>query len=144
MEKKYTITQYQEFKESPADAADYHSKNQLEVEGKDFMQVSDDYHTMDELYHHRIVIYIALCKSQHWQDVELGCSSRVWRSKLHSDGNAYDGWFILGIDKEAGKQITYHLPMSEWGQTEFAETLDKAPKFDGHTAEDVLLRLNLL
>ena len=36
------------------------------------------------------------------------------------------------------KQITYHLPLSKWEETGFAETLEKAPEFDGHTPDDVL------
>ena len=47
----------------------------------------------------------------------------------------------MGINKDQGKQITYHIPISEWDRTEFAETLDKAPKWDGHTPEDVINRL---
>ena len=65
----------------------------------------------------------------------------VWRSKAHSDGSVWDGWFVLGIFKETGRQITYHLPMSKWEECNFADTLDKAPVWDGHSPEDVLERL---
>ena len=70
----------------------------------------------------------------------------VWRSKYHSDGElAFGGdWFVLGINKESGNQITYHLPIERWEETDFAETLDKAPEFDGHTPDDVLERLKRL
>jgi hypothetical protein len=68
----------------------------------------------------------------------------VWRSKLHSDGSSFDGWFILGIGKEKGKQITYHLPTVRWDEVSFAETLEKAPEWDGHTPDDVLERLKAL
>jgi hypothetical protein len=98
--------------------------------------ISDGYHTFGELYEHRIVLYIALCKAE---DVVSGGNS--WRSKLHSDGSVWDGWFILGINKKAGCQITYHLPMSKWNDCEFAETLEKTPEWDGHTSEDVLKRI---
>lgn len=108
----------------------------------------DGYHTFDELYDHRITLFIALAKT-----IELiGLLSKkigqesipVWRSKKHHDGTSYDGWFIMGIKKEAGKQISYHLPLSCWGETEFAETLDRAPEWDGHTSDDVLERLKKL
>ena len=103
--------------------------------------ISDGYHTFGELYEHGVALYIALCKSI----VELGAQSphspRIWRSELHSDGIYFDGWFILGIGTEKGKQITYHLPFSKWEETKFAETLDKAPEWDGHTSADVLERL---
>lgn len=64
-----------------------------------------------------------------------------WRSKLHSDGTSFDGWFILGIGTERGKQMTYHLPLDRWNDTSFADTFDKAPEWDGHTPADVLERL---
>lgn len=101
--------------------------------------ISDGYHTFGELYEHRITLWIALCKVFH--DTE---SAFVWRSKKHSDGSEWDGWFILGAGKDKGMQVTYHLPISKWEQTRFAETLDQAPEWDGHTSEDVLKRLQAL
>ena len=51
----------------------------------------------------------------------------------------------MGIFKEKGKQITYHLPEKYWEEvSDFASVLEKAPEFDGHTPEDVLERLNKL
>ncbi len=53
-----------------------------------------------------------------------------------------DGWFILGINEARGKQITYHLPNKYWKEvSQFADVLDEAPEFDGHSSEDVLNRL---
>ena len=68
----------------------------------------------------------------------------MWRSALHSDGTNWDGWFLLGIFTEKGEQITYHLPMTKWIDTNFAVTLDRAPEFDGHTSQDVLERISKL
>lgn len=101
--------------------------------------ISDGYHTFDELYEHRIVNFIALCRI-----IEGGGLFDVWRSTTHSDGSVWDGWFILGINHEPGKQITYHLPVSKWEETAFASTLDCAPEFDGHTSADVLERIKQL
>lgn len=101
--------------------------------------ISDGYHTFDELYEHRIVNFIALCKF-----IEESGLFDVWRSRHHSDGSVWGGWFILGINHEQGKQITYHLPDSKWEECVFASTLDKAPEFDGHTSADVLERLKNL
>ena len=42
--------------------------------------------------------------------------------KEASDGTVWKDWFILGVNKEKGEQITYHLPMGKWKETEFAET----------------------
>ena len=101
-------------------------------------EVSDGYHTFNELYDHRITLFIALCKRLE------GEYNEVWRSWKHDDGKRWAGWFILGINTEQGEQITYHLPEARWEETDFADTLEKAPEFDGHTPEDVLERLKSL
>ena len=106
--------------------------------------LSDGYHTFDELYDHRITLFIALCRTQAYIENEFGCSRFVWRSKTHHDGSSWDGWFIMGIGKEKGGQISYHLPLSRWDETDFSETLDKAPEWDGHTSADVLERIKAL
>lgn len=106
---------------------------------------SDGYHTFDELYDHRITLYIALCRHKHdLLAIENPGKHLVWRSKKHSDGSEWDGWYILGIGTEKGKQITYHLPVERWEETEFAETLEQAPEWDGHTPADVIERLKAL
>ncbi len=104
----------------------------------------DSYHTFDELYEHRIQLFMALCR--YFIQGKASYDSRnVWRSKLHSDGSKFDGWFILGIAKEKGNQITYHLPNRYWNDcVKFSEELEKAPEFDGHTSDDVLNRINKL
>lgn len=127
--------------------------NLKEILGDSVGKVSDGYHTFDELYEHRITIFIALCKKleasiseyqQHMMGREAEHPKRPWKSRFHSDGSTWEGWFIMGIGKEKGEQITYHLPESKWEETDFAETLDKAPEFDGHTPEDVLKRIKSL
>lgn len=113
----------------------------IRAEGED-LEVSDGYHTFDELYEHRIELWITVCRL-NYNDPQYQNTS-VWRSKLHSDGSSFDGWFILGITKPNGQQLSYHLPMDRWGDTEFAPTIEKAPDFDGHTSQDVLERLKTL
>lgn len=102
-------------------------------------QVSDGYHTFDELYDHRIILFVKLCEAYN----DMG-RYIVWKSKLHHDGSAYEGWFIMGIGTMKGDQMTYHLPMKFWEETEHITELDKAPEWDGHTSNDVLERLKLL
>lgn len=117
------------------------------VEGFDLV-ASDGYHTFDELYDHRITIYIALCRfvqSNFDKMTEDDDEDRpVWRSQFHSDGSQYENWFTLGMFEKTGEQITYHIPMNRWGETDFAETLDKAPEWDEHTSQDVLDRIKKL
>lgn len=109
--------------------------------------ISDGHHTFDELYAHRVELFVALGRSL----VDSGESNPdaaekkvVWRSRRHSDGSKDEGWFVMGIETIPGKQITYHLPDHKWPETDFALTLDKAPEYDGHTPDDVLQRLSRL
>lgn len=113
--------------------------------GNDSMQVSDGYHTMDELYDHRITLFIAVCRILYNDpQYQTGQRADIWRSALHSDGSKYDGWFILGIGRNDGEQITYYIPIERWKECEFAETREKAPEWDGHSSADVLERLGKL
>jgi hypothetical protein len=104
----------------------------------------DGYHTFGELYDHRIVLWIALCRATKALGIECDHPRNVWRSKKHSDGEICFGTgtqFLLGIGNRKGEQITYHLPIKDWDECDFAETLEKAPEFDGHTSDDVMERL---
>jgi hypothetical protein len=127
--------------------------DKITIEVSDLSQVSDGYHTLAELYDHRITLYIALCKAkQRWIHEgdqrnlrDNGYDKLVWRSKKHGDGKpAYKGWFILGIGRKKGEQITYHIPLGRWDETDFAQDLKQAPKWDKHTSADVLYRLKAL
>lgn len=90
---------------------------------------SDGYHTFDELYAHRIALFILLAK---FFRLEGGSVYRF---------HHYDGWFCLGLETDVG-QISYHLPEEKWDECSFAK--ERQPEFDGHTSDDVLHRLNLL
>jgi hypothetical protein len=123
-----------------AEAINYLIGESIKEGNFDTNDIRDGYHSFGELYEHRITLFIALCKAMR-SDITEG---QIWRSKLHSDGTSFPGWFILGIWEAEGDQITYHLPISKWDETNFAIELDKAPPYDGHTPEDVLTRLKNL
>lgn len=99
----------------------------------------DGYHTFKELYEHRFALFITVCML-----LRLHTDAEIWRSTVHSDGSTWDGWFILGIGSNYGKQITYHLPIAKWDDTAFALTYERAPKWDGHTSDDVIQRLKTM
>lgn len=130
-----------------------HPRHELiRAEGEN-LEVSDGYHTFDELYDHRMNLYISLCRNINyinaiWEKngTKMTGERAVWRSKNHSDGEiAFGGtWFVLGIGKNKGTQITYHLPIERWESLDSIETLEKAPEWDGHTSQDVLERLKNL
>ena len=98
--------------------------------------ISDGYHTFAELYEHRICLFMALCRVTF-----QNCNVSVWKSKKHSDGVAWEGWFILGMNEAEGQQITYHLPVIYWNFCDFPE-LECAPPYDGHSPNDVIKRIN--
>lgn len=93
--------------------------------------VSDGYHTFNELYEHRCRLFIALAASHP----ELS-----WKARTHEDGSKFDGWFVAGMNLPTGP-ITYHLPDRMWDDMRDVPSLLKAPEWDGHTAQDVLERL---
>lgn len=112
--------------------------------------ISDGYHTFDELYDHRITLFIAMCSLMHQVDTSLVArlsrsGPRTWKSKLHGDGEpAPVGWFVAGIYRAPGEQITYHIPIARWHECWFMTELNQAPDFDGHTPADVITRLKNL
>ncbi len=105
--------------------------------------IRDGYHSFKELYDHRIELFISLCRMSYEVWEAYGTGHMPWKSKKHHDGTAFDGWFIAGFNHEAGKQITYHLPIERWDDVLAAE-IKTAPEFDKHTPEDVLKRLRTL
>lgn len=95
-------------------------------------EVSDGFHTFNELYDHRCTLFIAF----------LTLLNNAWYSDKHSDGSTWDGWFIAGVEIEEGKQITYHLPNKYLKTVEGRlYYLEHAPEWDGHTSSDVLERI---
>ena len=104
-------------------------------------QLSDGFHSFEELYETRNALFVALCQGIYISRHEAGFKNTTWRSKRHSDGTELDGWFLAGINYQSGQQISFHLPIDMWDDFVFALTLDTAPPFDGHTTKDVIERL---
>lgn len=102
----------------------------IEVNNKDCGNVSDGFHTFNELYYQRTVLFSIICN----QNKHLS-----WKSKKHDDGTMYTGMFIAGINTPMGF-TTYHIEDRYWNIFDVVE-LDSSPKFDGYTSDDVLKRL---
>ena len=95
-------------------------------------ETSDGYHTFNELYAHRNLLFVNLM---------VAFPGISWISREHNDGSRFEGWFIAGMELSTGS-ITYHLPDDLWGLLEGAvQERDFAPVWDGHTSADVLTRL---
>ena len=96
----------------------------------DIGEVSDGFHTFNELYEHRQALFVALANR---------VPTMAWKSKLHSNRTMFDGWFIAGLRLDTG-DITYHLEDRFWDMLRVDE-LELAPPWDGHTPGDVVNRL---
>lgn len=102
--------------------------------------ISDGYHTFGELYEHRIELFITVCKFQYRKFVNHETDLNPWRTQ------PVNGWFVLGVGREKGEQITYHLPESKLSEV-VNIAIQMSPlgdNYDGHTSNDVLNRLKKL
>ena len=95
---------------------------------------SDGYHTFNELYHHRAVLFSVVVAAN---------SGRAWKSKLHHDGTMYEGMFIVGVDTLQG-QATYHYDVEPYWDMFWCKELERAPEWDGHTSDDAIERIGSL
>lgn len=93
--------------------------------------VSDGYHTFNELYHHRAILFSVICNQN--KDI-------AWKSKSHHDGTMYANMFIVGIDTPEG-QATYHYDVNPYWDIFHVKALDIAPIWDGHTPEQAINRI---
>lgn len=97
--------------------------------------LSDGYHTFDELYHHRSMLFLALCLTTF--------KDKAWKSLLHEEGGdpMYNGMFIMGVETPYG-QATYHYDIDPyWEKAKNVKEVYHAPKFDGHTPNDAIDRI---
>lgn len=99
----------------------------IEING----ETSDGYHTFNELYHHRAVLFSVICN----QNKEI-----AWKSKKHSDGTMFDNMFIIGINTPYG-QATYHYDINPYWDYFKVKELSNAPVWDGHTPQQAIDRI---
>lgn len=97
-------------------------------------KTSDGYHTFDELYHHRAILFSVIVRNYP----EL-----CWKSKKHHTGDMYDGMFIVGINTPDG-QASYHYDIEPYWDMFECEELEFAPEWDGHTPAQAIERIGKL
>lgn len=96
-------------------------------------ETSDGYHTFNELYHHRMVLFSIVCTM---------FKDNAWKSWLHSDGTMFDDYFIVGVTTPKGN-YSYHYHKDCWDYFSVPE-LKHAPEWDGHLPSDINRLLSLL
>lgn len=97
-------------------------------------ETSDGYHTFNELYLHRAVLFSVIVANY---------KDRAWKSVRHHDGTMYDGMFIVGIDTPDG-QATYHYDVDPYWDMFDCKVLEFAPEWDGHTPAQAIERIGKL
>lgn len=107
------------------------NKTLIEIPESGIGDLSDGYHTFNELYHHRAVLFSVICNLM---------PERAWKSKLHDTGDMFEGMFIVGIETPDGP-ATYHYDINPYWDMFKVQELEKAPKWDGHTSADAINRI---
>lgn len=109
-------------------------------EDTDMGEVSDGYHTFNELYDFRKT-YNALLFNEWAKNGKYD----VHKSRKHHDGEECfgGGWFVVVAVLPAG-QITNHYEMEDWDMFQVPEVEKAKHEFDGHTASDSLDRMKEL
>lgn len=99
----------------------------------DMGNLSDGFHTFNELYEYRKLYNAAF--------FNLLPKGMAIKSKRHSDGEECfnGGWFIVQAELPTG-QISNHYEMKDWDLFNIPEC-ETANKWDGHSPEDVIVRL---
>lgn len=94
----------------------------------DIGDVSDGFHTFNQLYHQRAMLFAALVN----QNLDIS-----WKTRKHEDGKLCfgGGWFLVTIDTPEGP-YGYHYEDKYWDIFHCKE-LEKAKHWDGYTEEDV-------
>jgi len=108
--------------------------------------ISDGYHTFDELYEFR-KLYNAALFNEWGEDYNYAkgidtTQYNVHKSKRHNDGELCfgGGWFIVVAVLPTG-QISNHYKLEDWDLFKIPEYPKALYEFDGHTPKDVIERL---
>lgn len=111
--------------------------NELILQGKEqgysTKDISDKWHTFQELYYHRMILFFTILETY---------PAISWKSKLHHDGTMFEDSFICGIETDEG-QYTYHYDLKYFDMLNVKE-LENAPEYDGHKPSDIGRLLSLV
>lgn len=102
---------------------------------EDTGELSDGYHTFNELYAARHILFVNLC---------LTLPNVAFWTHRNKEGKTMEGWFILGL-QSSDEQLTFHLPVEylPYVAGEIKE-VERNELYDGHGTDEVLERLSAL
>lgn len=115
------------------DLKPYKEQEPMEDKGN----ISDGYHTFNELYEYRLLYNASMFNELAKQGLY-----DVHKSKLHSDGTIPfddENWFIVQAELPTG-QISNHYEIKDWDLFQIP-VKEKANPYDGHSPQDVAKRL---
>lgn len=124
----------------------------LKTDGISVKDVSDGYHTFDELYEFRKqynaafanILYFNLLRTAHHVPANPNGKTEltIYKSKKHSDGKpCFDGTYFIVMFVYNEKQISNHYQMKDWDLFKIPEVNVPLHKYDGHTPKDTLISL---
>lgn len=106
-------------------------------------EISDGYHTFNELYQYRMLYNAAFFNELAYkrENGTFDVDYDVHKSKKHSDGEECfgGGWFIVMAELPTG-QISNHYELKYWDLFEIPEK-EVANKWDGHSPQEAAQRL---
>lgn len=100
----------------------------------DIGNFSDGYHTFNQLYHQRAMLFAVIVKQN---------KGLAWKTHKHEDGEPCfgGGWFLVTIDTPEGS-YGYHYEDKYWDLFD-CEELPLAKHWDGYTEQNVDRLLSL-
>lgn len=97
--------------------------------------ISDGYHTFDELYEHRVLLFLTCLKSGAFKAQSV-CEDH------------YEGWDVItAYTPDNSHQISYHVPVKYrpiYEHIERVSTDTQAVLFDGHGSKLVAHRIEMM
>jgi hypothetical protein len=99
--------------------------------------ISDGYHTFEELYEYRMLYNALSFNLLHEKGI------KVEKSLRHSDGELCfgGGWFIVVAELPGVGQISNHYEVKDWDLFKVSDVETPSIAYDGHTPKDVTQRL---
>ncbi len=106
--------------------------------------ISDGYHTFNELYDIRLAYNVALFNMLY--NMDNSNKYTIFKAKKHFDGTMWDNYFIVvGIlpvydsnNKITYKQISNHYDIKHWNKFKIPSYETSPIEYDGHTTQNCI------